>query len=229
MAFKLQSGASTWGTNWRSICDDWGSDLFAVGQECYALCVNVSCLHTLNNCYINNIRDVTKVLRLLQTTLKSSIVWGHKQIFLNLKTIRSRVLSMTFRRIFKISSMYNLLACSLMPSPWPPRLRIKLTRSACGLLFVVLLGTNLLLLDLPVLTRVRLWRVTTKSTPTKSTDEPAKSFPPLKPFDSITKRGPNPYIRSTLGKCFRCGQVGHLSNFCSQWRALTLIDDDNIT
>ncbi|XP_022138328.1 uncharacterized protein LOC111009540 isoform X2 [Momordica charantia] len=68
---------------------------------------------------------------------------------------------------------------------------------------------------------------TTSASTTKPPDDPAKSSP-FKTPDTSSKRGTNPYIRPTLGKCFRCGQVDHLSNECPQRRALALVDQDDL-
>lgn len=44
--------------------------------------------------------------------------------------------------------------------------------------------------------------------------------------DTPANKGPKQYARPTLGKCFQCGQVGHLSNECPQRRALALVDEE---
>lgn len=41
------------------------------------------------------------------------------------------------------------------------------------------------------------------------------------------KRNTNPYNHPTLGKCFRCGQQGHLSNECPQRRTLIIQEEEN--
>lgn len=39
------------------------------------------------------------------------------------------------------------------------------------------------------------------------------------------QKNSNPYHRPTLGKCFRCGQQGHLSNECPQ-RTLAILEEE---
>lgn len=63
------------------------------------------------------------------------------------------------------------------------------------------------------------------STTNKTPDDPAKPLS-FKTTDSSSRRGNNLYVRPTLGKCFRCGQVGRLSNECPQRRAFALVDDE---
>lgn len=51
--------------------------------------------------------------------------------------------------------------------------------------------------------------------------------------NNTPRRNPNPYQRATLGKCFRCGQQGHLSHECPQQRTPAIheketFDEDNI-
>lgn len=39
-------------------------------------------------------------------------------------------------------------------------------------------------------------------------------------------RRQNPYNRPSLGKCFRCSQVGHLSNSCPQRKTVAYLEDE---
>lgn len=49
-----------------------------------------------------------------------------------------------------------------------------------------------------------------------------KTQPFLKPIIQPPKRTTNPYQRTTIGKCYRCGQQGHLSNERPQYETIAL-------
>lgn len=48
-----------------------------------------------------------------------------------------------------------------------------------------------------------------------------------KKAETAYKRKPqNPYNRPSLGKCFRCGQTGRLSNECPQRKTVAYMEDE---
>ena len=45
----------------------------------------------------------------------------------------------------------------------------------------------------------------------------------------VPAKNNNLYARPFVGKCYKCGEIGHCSNECPKWKAVNVVkkDDDN--
>lgn len=64
-----------------------------------------------------------------------------------------------------------------------------------------------------------------KPIPSNTSKSKAKTTDDPKNADTTGKKQTTAYTRPTLGKCFRCGQVGHLFNECPQRKTLNFVED----